>query len=133
MRPFINRVRYAPEVASKPDRLQKDLANAKTLVTMLEEEAAVLRQTKATKKEYKNTSTESESGKTEEQPDVLMNSDGPDDSEDDPEPREKGSEAVERRIDKVMADLRDQGLVDINDEKAYDTMKVSFFPTLSNL
>ena len=40
LRPFVNRVRYTPEVASKPDRMEKDLANAKILAGLLEEEAA---------------------------------------------------------------------------------------------
>lgn len=50
----------------------------------------------------------------------------PPETEDDyPEPKEKGSEAVERRIEKVMSELRDRNLVDVNDEKVYEEQKVS--------
>ncbi|KAG6862604.1 hypothetical protein C0991_011269, partial [Blastosporella zonata] len=43
--------------------------------------------------------------------------------EEEPEPKENGSEAVEQRIEKVMADMRDLGLVDENDERAYEEKK----------
>jgi len=49
----------------------------------------------------------------------------PDMEDEEPEPLERGSIAVERRIEKIMADLRDQGLVDINDEKAYEETKTA--------
>ena len=45
--------------------------------------------------------------------------------DDDLEPKEKGSESVERRIEKVMSELRDRSLVDVSDEKAYEEKKVS--------
>jgi hypothetical protein len=103
--------------------LEKDLANAKILAGILEEEGAVLRKT--TVKAEDRHQSEGDGMQTEEQTDTVMaNPDNADDGEDDPEPKEKGSEAVERRIEKVMADLRDQGIVDINDEKAYETKKV---------
>jgi len=41
--------------------------------------------------------------------------------EDDPEPKESGSEAIERRIEKIMSDLREQGVVD---EKVMEAKKV---------
>ena len=44
--------------------------------------------------------------------------------EEDPEPKENGSDAVERRVEKVLSDLREQGLVDVNDEKTYEEKKV---------
>jgi len=44
--------------------------------------------------------------------------------EDDPEPNERGSDAVERRIEKVMVDLKGQGLVDPDDENAVHAKKV---------
>jgi uncharacterized protein YdhG (YjbR/CyaY superfamily) len=40
------------------------------------------------------------------------------------EPKESGTDAVERRIEKVMAEMRDQSLIDINDEKTYHEKKV---------
>jgi hypothetical protein len=50
---------------------------------------------------------------------------GPD-TEEEEEPSERGSDAVDRRIEKIMSDLREQNLVDINDEKAYEAKKVSY-------
>ncbi|KAF5372018.1 hypothetical protein D9615_008095 [Tricholomella constricta] len=120
-RPFVNRIRYAPEVASKPDRIQKDLLTIRTLATVLEEQAAKLRQ-------YKPTPVPP-IGR-----DQTVSADGPEDTtmapppvdemEEEPEPKENGSEAVERRIEKVMSDMRNLGLVDVNDEKAYEEKKV---------
>ena len=40
LRPFVNRARYTPEVASRPDRLLKDLANAKRGQTVYVSSAA---------------------------------------------------------------------------------------------
>lgn len=45
-RPFNNRMRKAPEVASRPDRLKKDLANVRSLISIMENEAAELRKKK---------------------------------------------------------------------------------------
>lgn len=46
------------------------------------------------------------------------------DVDDDLESKENGSDAVERRIEKIMFDMRDHGLIDVNDEKAYEEKKV---------
>ena len=46
--------------------------------------------------------------------------------EEEEEPKERGSDAVERRIEKLISDMRDQGLVDVNDEKAFKEKKVGF-------
>ncbi|KAF9815549.1 hypothetical protein IEO21_04549 [Rhodonia placenta] len=117
-KPFTGRVRYAPEVASKPDRLRKDLENAKTLAALLEDEYEKLRKMKVEKTDVNGTSNAIGA----ENPDTVM-TDATDAEEDDPEPRERGSEAVERRVEKIMADLRDQGLVDASDEKALEAKK----------
>ncbi|KZT72714.1 hypothetical protein DAEQUDRAFT_722875 [Daedalea quercina L-15889] len=109
-RPFTGRIRYAPEVASKPDRIAKDLANAKTLAAILEEEYETLRKLKIQPKKENGGDANGASA------DVAM-ADTAGASDEDPEPKERGSEAVERRIEKVMADLRDQGLVEQADEK----------------
>jgi hypothetical protein len=53
VRPFVNRIRYAPEVASKPDRLEKDLANVKTLAVILEDEYFNLRTIEILKKRHR--------------------------------------------------------------------------------
>ncbi|TFK43085.1 hypothetical protein BDQ12DRAFT_674366 [Crucibulum laeve] len=117
-KPFVNRVRYAPEVASRPDRMEKDLVNAKTLATILEAEAAQLRSYKA----EATVKTDGEGATAEEQGDSTM---APPDAEEeeDPDPKERGTDAVERRIEKVMGEMREQGLVDVNDEKEYEAKK----------
>jgi hypothetical protein len=125
IRPFINRVRYTPEVASKPDRLEKDLEQAKVLASILEAEAATLRKAKVKKLQPKDTHM-AEDGR-EAKKEEAASTDMIDEDiieEDDPEPKENGSDAVERRIEKVMTDLREQGHVDANDEKAYEARKV---------
>lgn len=117
VRPFTNRIRYAPEVASRPERLEKDLAYAKTLAGILEERASILRKTKV------NTEHQGDSGSSENQ-DVSM-PDTEAENDEDSEPKEKGSDAVERRIEKVMGDMCHQGLVDPADGKAYEAKKVT--------
>lgn len=134
VKPFVNRIRYTPEVASRPERMEKDLANAKKLASILEEEAAKLRVAKvlpagatpsmasgsaegAEKKDGEN-----DDGKSA-QDDANM-ADVQLESEPEEEPKERGSDAVDRRVEKVMADLKEQGLVDVNDEKAYEERKV---------
>jgi hypothetical protein len=123
MRPFVNRVRYAPEVSSKPDRLEKDLTQAKALTTILEAEATTLRKAKIklTPNSQHQDGVTNEELKTEEPLEDAVMTAG-DSMEEDPEPAENGSEAVERRIEKVMADLHKQGLVD---DKAYNAKKVN--------
>ena len=115
----MNRIRYAPEVASRPDRLVKDLANAKTLATLLEDEAAKLRSVKLPQPASTNGD---DTGVKKEDSDATMSA--PDEGDEESEPRERGSDAVERRIEKVMADLREQGVIDVNDEKVYEEKKV---------
>lgn len=123
-RPFVNRIRYAPEVASKPDRLAKDLGNAKILANLLESEAAKLRKTKI---QQDAPIPETEGSAPEADVDVTMTAPEGEDG-DEEELAERGIDAVERRIEKVMADMRDQGLVDLSDEKAYETQKVRLPP-----
>jgi hypothetical protein len=118
MRPFVNRVRYTPEVASKPDRLVKDLVNVKILAGILENEATSLRRLNTVKDP-----TTTEGAPNEESTDSITNLDA-DIDPDDPDPKESGSDAVDRRTEKVMGDLRDQNLVDIHNEKAYELKKV---------
>lgn len=117
-RPFTTKIRFAPEVASRPERMEKDLENAKILASRLEEQAAMLRAFRP------SSSTEKANGdahiSSENNGDAPMAS--PEEYE--AEPKERGSDAIERRIAKVMVDLRDQGLVDVNDEKAYHAKKV---------
>ncbi|KAJ2918266.1 hypothetical protein MD484_g2187, partial [Candolleomyces efflorescens] len=136
VKPFVNRIRYTPEVASRPERLEKDLGNAKKLAAILEDEAARLRTAQvqpAGSSTSTTTAATSAAGTTtgEEDPqgDANMASSAVEPpaaaaiEEDEPEPKENGSEAVERRIEKVMSELREQGLVDVNNEKEYEERK----------
>lgn len=96
--------------------MEKDFINAKTLATILEVDAARLRAATISPLVLAG----GEDVKTEEGDMIPASTD----DDDDPEPKERGSDATERRIEKVMADMRDQGLIDINDEKAYELKKV---------
>lgn len=119
LRPFVNKIRYAPEVASRPERIEKDLANAKALAAILEAEAEKLRVSKPQPVAPK---TEEGSAPTNSDTDTVMAApEVPDEEE--PEPKERGSDAVERRIEKVMADMRSQGLVNMDDEKTHEAKK----------
>ncbi|KAI5122188.1 hypothetical protein M0805_007085 [Coniferiporia weirii] len=113
-RPFSNKVRYAPEVASKPDRIAKDLEQVKKLVALNEEEYERVRTFRQEALPFKegaegaaaperNGSSQDKDASEPAPPaeDVLMT----DALAEDGEPREKGSEAVERRIAKLVSDL----------------------------
>lgn len=113
MKPFVNRVRYVPEVASRPDRIEKDLANVKILTSILEEEYATLYKSSASSTGGDSMETDGNARPE----DVGVQAD----NEDIPVPREAGSEAVERRIEKIMGELREQGV----DEKVLEAKKVS--------
>ncbi|TDL29176.1 hypothetical protein BD410DRAFT_779501 [Rickenella mellea] len=110
-RPFINRIRQAPEVASKPERIAKDLEQAKKLVAVMEEDNEQLRQHKidiaspAPAPPPKDGEDEhKENGEADQlQADVSMAIVGGE--EKDGEPKEKGSEAVEKHIAKLVAAL----------------------------
>ena len=117
----MNRIRYAPEVASRPDRLAKDLANAKTLATLLEDEAAKLRSVKLPLPQPTFTNGDDAVVKKEDSDATMA---APDEEDEESEPKERGSDAVERRIEKVMVDLREEGVIDVDDEKAYEEKKV---------
>ncbi|KAI9066390.1 hypothetical protein FKP32DRAFT_1673915 [Trametes sanguinea] len=121
-KPFVTRVRYTPEVASKPDRMAKDLENAKKLAAILEDEYVRLVKAKVDEKPRKEGETGGEGDKPDAPAEDTTMGDSTADAED-PMPREMGSEAVERRIEKVMADLQEQGLVDTSDEKALEAKR----------
>lgn len=140
----MNKIRYTPEVASRPDRLTKDLQNVKLLATILEDQAAELRAFKppvtlpsvpAASSDQDGTGGAGEEGaasnngnmKPEEQDAEMAAPDqeGGGIHVEEEEPKERGSDAVERRIEKVLSDMEDQGLVDVNDERAFKEKKVS--------
>jgi hypothetical protein len=114
VRPFTSRIRYTPEVAGKLERMTKDLANVKRLASLLEEEAAALRALPAS-------GVASDENKVSGEDHVMTDAS----ANEPPEPEESGSQAVEKRIEKVISD---QGLVDTRDEKVYETKKVLVFP-----
>lgn len=99
--------------------------NAKLLASRLEDEAAKLRAMKIAELKLKR--KPSNNGEVKPEGDVAMAE--PEDTEEDPdpEPRERGSDAVERRIEKVMSDLREQGLVDLNNDKEFEEKRVCVF------
>ncbi|KAI0939663.1 hypothetical protein AcV5_001002 [Taiwanofungus camphoratus] len=115
-KPFTSRIRYAPEVASKPDRLAKDLQQARWLSSRLQEEYRGLRTVRVEQK--KQSSGDDSEEKNEEQPDIVMTDAADDEDDDHIDPKEIGSDVIVRRVEKIMADMRDRGLVDANDEKA---------------
>lgn len=118
-------MRYTPDVASRPERLEKDLANAKILASQLEEEAAILRKTKLQKQPAADQTAEGgEGGDGQDSKGDVAMADGQVEEDEEDEPKERGSDAVERRIEKVMGEMRDQGLVDTDDEKAFQDKKV---------
>ncbi|EIW82450.1 hypothetical protein CONPUDRAFT_53735 [Coniophora puteana RWD-64-598 SS2] len=116
-KPFMNRVRYVPEGTSKPDRIKKDLENAKLLASVLEEEAAALRKPSSSANGEAN-------GVPNNHEDSTMHS-GHDSSggEEELEPVENGSVAVERRIEKIMSEMQERGLLENLDESAIDAKK----------
>jgi hypothetical protein len=155
LKPFVNRIRYAPEIASKPERLEKDLANARVLAGLLEAEYEQLRTAEIpppgaaesnAQKEQKDGDGAKEDGKDQDggadAKDALGNGNGNGEKEDaamadqtpmhvlppleeEPEALETGSAAVERRAEKLLADAVAAGLVDSADERALTNKKVS--------
>lgn len=88
IRPFTSRIRCTPEIASRPDRIETDLANVKKLASILEDEATRLGRFK----------DEQQSGaggvevKVEHQESL----------------KERGSEAIERRLERLVSDMQEQ-------------------------
>jgi len=98
--------------------LEKDLANAKTLARILEEEYAALRKYKVPVNSKDGPiDAAAENGEGVQQDVAMMESEVVEDDVEDMEPKENGSAAVERRIEKVMAELRESGVLDASDEE----------------
>lgn len=122
-----------------PNRLRKDLDNAKRLASILEEEAANLRKFKPAKQPVKPAASAADGeesktaeGKSEEdgngipaeaETEKVVEEETIDDEE--PEPAEKGSDALERRVEKVVAELVEQNIIDASDEKALESKRAS--------
>ena len=130
LKPFTNRIRYAPEVASRPDRLAKDLANAKTLASLLEDEYNRVRRPPPrddVPPQDGSLGSGAQSGLTEDahMVDVSLDQDPDEDA-----PKARGSEAAERRIKKVISELKESGAVDVMNEREFEANKVKFHPLL---
>ena len=126
LKPFINRIRYAPEVASRPDRLAKDLASAKTLASLLEDEYDRIRRPPPRDDPHPQDGSFElpvQSGPTE---DTLI--DSLDQDPDEEGPKSRGSEAVERRIEKLISELKESDAVDVMNEREFEAKKVKFHP-----
>ncbi|KAF8505469.1 hypothetical protein F5888DRAFT_1604781 [Russula emetica] len=96
--PFKNRVRYAPDVASRPDILQKDLERARTLLVRLEAEYYALRKICILSRDEVTALPE---GPLRE--DMLTLAEGEGEG-DDPEPSGSTLSAIEQRIERVLAE-----------------------------
>ena len=98
-KPFGNKIRQTPEVANKPERIAKDLEQVKALVKLLEAEYD---QVRVYKEEKSTESNEDSTVKVEE----SMNDDSLEQIDEEmTEPGERGSDAVERRIEKIRAEM----------------------------
>ena len=114
-RPYFARLRQAPEVASTPQRIEKDLQQIKQLAVLLEDEYATLRRLKEGAPEPKTEDIRSH-GADGEQADVVMadpatngtDVNGLTEAEPELEPLDKGSEAVDRRVEKLVAEMQAQ-------------------------
>ena len=128
LKPFTSRIRYAPEVASRPDRLTKDLASAKTLASLLEDEYDRIR--RPPPRDYPlpqdgSLDPSTQLGSTE---DMLMVDSSLDQDPDEDAPKSRGSEAVERRIEKLISELKESGAADVMSEREFEAKKVKFHP-----
>ncbi|KAI0002946.1 hypothetical protein BJV74DRAFT_876354 [Russula compacta] len=102
--PFKNRVRYAPEVASRFDILQKDLERARTLLVHLEAEYYALRKLRVLSRDEVATLPE---GPLRE--DMVTLAEGEEDR-DDPEPSRSTLSAIEQRIEKILVETPQDAL-----------------------
>ena len=128
LKPFTNRIRFAPEVASRPDRLAKDLANAKILASLLEDEYDRIRRPPPRDDAPPQDGALDPSAQSGLAEDTLMTDDSLDQDPEEDAPKSRGSEAVERRIEKVISDLKESGAVDVMNEKEFEARKVRFHP-----
>lgn len=132
-RPFVSKLRTTPEVASRPARIEKDLAQVKQLVAILEAESAKLRRfappksalpTSKDAKEPNGVKKEEADG---DRPEEVKEEDIDlaDESQIEPDPPETGSEAIERRVEKIVSELQEhQTPAELDSGVGFDTKKV---------
>ena len=128
LKPFTNRIRFAPEVASRPDRLTKDLANAKFLASLLEDEYDRIRRPPPRDDPPPQDGALGPSAQSGPAEDALMIDSSLDQDPEEDAPKSRGSEAVERRIEKAISDLKESGAVDVMNEREFEARKVRFHP-----
>jgi ribosomal protein L22 len=102
--PFKNRIRYAPEVASRPDILEKDLDRARTLLVRLEAEYYALRKIRILSRDEVVALPEGPL-----QEDMVTLVEGEEDRDDHKPPRSI-LPAIEQRIEKAYAETPHDGL-----------------------
>ena len=122
-------------MASTPQRIEKDLQQIRQLAAVLENEYATLRRMKDGAPEPKMEDSKSH-GKDGEQGDVIMagaatnqaDANGHAEVEPEPELLEKGSEAVDQRVEKLVAEMQAQrmNMEDSGVESAMMAKKVCF-------
>ncbi|KAF8529256.1 hypothetical protein BU17DRAFT_80457 [Hysterangium stoloniferum] len=128
--PYFARQRQTPEVANTPHRIEKDLQQIRQLALVLEDEYIALRELKDGAPEPKPEETKS-TVKQEEEGDTIMAENGAaaangvdpaitEESEVPVEPFERGSEVVERRLEKLYAEMQAQQ--DIAESDGVDTV-----------
>jgi hypothetical protein len=114
--PFKNKVRFTPEAASRPDRIEKDLANCRTLAALLEAEYAHNRRLP---ERPADAPADWERATVEQDALLPENADADVDVDpEDPEPRERGAEAVERRAERIADELQARERAESQDERA---------------
>ncbi|KZT35530.1 hypothetical protein SISSUDRAFT_1025265 [Sistotremastrum suecicum HHB10207 ss-3] len=133
-RPFVSKLRTTPEVASRPARIEKDLAQVKQLVAILEAESAKLRRfappksalpTSKDAKEPNGVKKEEADG---DRPEEVKEEDIDlaDESQIEPDPPETGSEAIERRVEKIVSELQEhQTPAELDSGVGFDTKKAA--------
>jgi hypothetical protein len=102
--PFKNRVRYAPEAASRPDIIEKDLDRARTLLVRLEAEHYALRKIRILSRDDVAALP---AGPLQE--DMVTLAEGEEDR-DESEPCKSVLSAIEQQIEKVYAETPKDGL-----------------------
>ena len=125
--PFTSHINYAPDVASRPDRLAKDLASAKTLASLLEDEYDRIRRP-PTRDLPPQDGTSEPNVPPEPAEDTLMSDGSLDEDPDEDAPKSSGNEAVEQRIEKFISELKESDAVGVMREREFGAKKVKFHP-----
>ena len=102
--------------------MQKDLVNIKRLAAVLEVEGESLRKLRV---EAKPSGTEGSKANGEAKDGDTIMEEPVIEHDEDPEPRERGSDAVEARVEKILGDMREQGVLDGCDDQEVEAKRVS--------